>query len=42
MRSLAALLVQHDIAVRMLRSQNPGKLLYEDPFQIVVEEWKNL
>ncbi|MDP9603748.1 hypothetical protein SAMN05518845_111138 [Variovorax sp. YR750] len=42
MRSLAALLIQHDTAVRMLRSRNPGKVLYEDPFQIVVEEWKNL
>ncbi|MGJ7504700.1 hypothetical protein ACSFA3_24610 [Variovorax sp. RHLX14] len=42
MRSLAALLIQHDTAVRMLRSRNPGKVLYEDRFQIVVEEWKNL
>lgn len=42
MRSLAALLIQHDAAVRMLRSRNPGKVLYEDPFQIVVEEWKSL
>lgn len=41
-RVLAALLEQHDCRVRMLRSSNPGKVLYEDRFQVVVEEWKKL
>lgn len=42
MRMLAVLLAQHDRPVRMLRSRNPGKVLYEDDDQVVVEEWKNL
>jgi hypothetical protein len=42
MWELAALLQQHGIPVRMLRSANPGKILYEDAFQIVVEEWRVL
>ena len=41
-RILAALLEHHDCRVRMLRSSNPGKILYEDRFQIVAEEWKSL
>jgi hypothetical protein len=41
-RVLAALLEHHNRGVRMLRSHNPGKVLYEDQFQIVVEEWKKL
>jgi hypothetical protein len=41
-RVLAALLEHHDRRVRMLRSNNPGKVLYEDRFQVVVEEWKKL
>lgn len=41
-RILAALLEQHNCSVRMLRSSNPGKVLYEDEFQVVVEEWKKL
>jgi hypothetical protein len=42
MRDLAALLESHGHPVRMLRSKNPGKVLYEDRYQIVVEEWKKL
>jgi hypothetical protein len=42
MRELAILLESHGLLVRTLRSANPGKLLYEDSFQVVVEEWKNL
>jgi hypothetical protein len=38
MRELAVLLEQHDRPVRMLCSPHPGKVVYEDPFQIVVEE----
>ena len=41
-RILAALLEHHDRRVRMLRSSNPGKVLYEDRHQVVVEEWKTL
>lgn len=41
-RVLAALLEHHNRGVRMLRSTNPGKILYEDRFQVVVEEWKRL
>jgi hypothetical protein len=41
-RGLAALLEHHNRGVRMLRSANPGKILYEDRFQVVVEEWKRL
>ena len=36
------LLKEHGVPVRMLRSENPGKVLYEDSYQIVVEEWKHL
>jgi hypothetical protein len=39
---IVALLKQHDIPVRMLRSTMPGKILYEDDFQIVAEEYKTL
>lgn len=36
------LLKEHDVPVRMLRSNMPGRCLYEDEFQIVVEERKKL
>jgi len=42
MRTLAALLESHDLLVRVLRSKNPGKVLYEDEYQVVVQEWKQL
>ena len=42
MWELSALLKQHGVPVRMLRSAHPGKILYEDAFQIVVEEWKEI
>jgi hypothetical protein len=41
-RTLSALLEHHDRGVRMLMSGNPGRILYEDRFQVVVEEWKSL
>lgn len=41
-REIAVLLKQHGLQVRMLRSSNPGKVLYEDEYQVVVEEWKQL
>ena len=40
MRELAFLLESHGRLVRVLLSKNPGKVLYEDAFQVVVEEWK--
>ena len=42
MRILADLLEQHGAPVRMLRSKNPVKILYEDEYQVVVEEWKSI
>ena len=42
MRDLAILLESHGLLVRMLRSENPGKVLYEDRHQVVVMEWRNL
>jgi hypothetical protein len=42
MRELAVLLESHGLLVRTLRSRNPGKVLYEDEYQVIVEEWKNL
>ncbi len=42
MWELASLLKYHGVPVRLLRSSNPGKVLYEDIYQIVVEEWKHL
>lgn len=42
MRELAVLLESHGLLVRMLRSENPGKVLYEDRYQVVVEEWRTL
>lgn len=42
MRALAVLIEGHGKFVRTLRSRNPGKVLYEDDFQVVVEEWKRL
>ena len=42
MWDLVALLKEHGQVVRFLRSKNPGRVLYEDDFQVVVEEWKNL
>jgi hypothetical protein len=39
---ITSLLKEHGIPVRLLRSKNPGKVIYEDPFQVVVEEWKHL
>lgn len=42
MRELCALLSDHGVAVRMLRSKRPGKIVYEDDYQVVVEEWRTL
>lgn len=42
MWDLAALLEEHGRTVRFLRSKNPGRVVYEDDFQIVVAEYKEL
>jgi hypothetical protein len=42
MREIAVLLESHGLLVRTLRSKNPGKVLYEDEHQVVVEEWRHL
>jgi hypothetical protein len=42
MWEIVALLREHGIPIRLLRSRNPGKILYEDRFQVVVREWKRL
>jgi hypothetical protein len=42
MWDIVAILREHGIPVRKRRSQHPGKRLYEDEFQVVVDEWKNL
>ena len=39
---ITSMLKEHGVPVRLLRSKNPGKILYEDPFQLVVEEWSRL
>jgi hypothetical protein len=41
-RAIGAMLEDHGRTVRMLRSKNPGKVYYEDEFQIVVYEWNTL
>jgi hypothetical protein len=42
MWEIASLLKECGIPVRMLRSTNPGKVVYEDEYQVVVEEWQAL
>jgi hypothetical protein len=42
MWEIVALLEEHGVPVRLLRSKNPGRILYEDEHQIVVEEWNRI
>ena len=42
MWDLVALLREHDIPVRMLKSKAPGKVVYEDECQVVVVEWSRI
>jgi hypothetical protein len=42
MWEIVSLLKEHGVPVRMLRSASPGKVLYEDSYQIVVVEWVQL
>ena len=39
---IVILLRQHGAPIRMLTSKNPGKLLYEDAYQIVTETWERI
>jgi len=42
MWEIVSILRECGVPVRLLRSANPGKIVYEDDFQIVVEEWRSL
>jgi hypothetical protein len=42
MWDIVALLREHGVTVRMLRSANPGRILYQDPYQVVVVEWRTI
>jgi hypothetical protein len=39
-RELASLLAQHDIRSRMLTTERPGYIVYEDEFQIAAEPFR--
>jgi hypothetical protein len=39
-RELASLLAQHDIRSRMLTTDRPGYVVYEDEFQVVAEPFR--
>jgi hypothetical protein len=42
MWEIVTLLREHGVEVRLLRSANPGRVLYEDWVQVLVEEWNHL
>ena len=42
MWDVIALLRDHSVSVRMLTSNNPGRVVYEDDYQVVVEEWNRI
>ncbi|MFO0658234.1 MAG: hypothetical protein U0165_00145 [Polyangiaceae bacterium] len=42
MWDIIAILREHGMPVRMLRSRHPGRVLYEDDFQVVVREFSHL
>jgi hypothetical protein len=42
MWDFVALLEDHGVPVRLPRSSNPGRVLYEDQDQVVVAEWNRL
>lgn len=42
MWDVVALLREHGFDVRLLRSANPGRVVYEDEVQVVVDEWNRL
>ena len=42
MWDIVAIIEDHDVPVRLLKSRNPGKILYEDEYQVLVKEWREL
>lgn len=42
MWDIVAILREHGLSVRLLKSHNPGRLVYEDQCQVIVEEWRQL
>jgi len=42
MWNIVALLREHGVDVRVLRSANPGRVVYEDRVQVLVDEWNRL
>lgn len=42
MWDIVAILREHGVTVRLLRSRNPGKVAYEDDCQVVVNEWRHI
>ena len=42
MWDIVALLREHGVDVRLLRSANPGRVVYEDRVQVLVDEWNRL
>ena len=42
MWDLVAILENHEVLVRLLRSPNPGKVVYEDDYQVLVVEWRRM
>jgi hypothetical protein len=42
MWDIVALLHEHGVEVRLLRSTNPGRVVYDDQVQVLVEEWNRL
>ena len=42
MWDIVALLREHGVEVRLLRSANPGRVVYEDPVQVLIEEWNRI
>ena len=42
MWDIVALLREHGVEVRLLRSTNPGRVVYEDRVQVLVDEWNRL
>ena len=42
MWDIVALLREHGLEVQLLRSANPGRVVYEDRTQVLVDEWNRL
>jgi hypothetical protein len=42
MWDIVALLRDHGVDVQLLRSANPGRVVYEDRVQVLVDEWNRL